>query len=213
MDAKRSGSRRVRSRAVRMLRRRIASVVTKAPASEEQPALEARCVITVDTMIAITSVFQALPTCLARGSIRRRASAPPPYLHRSFAVHHVIPIILATHDIVGRVNHLWDQNDPDANGIVLPTSRAESMRSNLPYHAGPHPRYSRSIELILDRMANFRNSVGWISDQLLPVFTGFVSHARKTVLNLPPGSSVNECSIEWQFVDRQSMTRRQPHAA
>jgi hypothetical protein len=107
-----------------------------APPSEEQLALEARCGITVDTMIAITSVFQALPTCLARSSIRRRVSTPPLYIHGSFAVHHVIPIVLATHDIVGRVNHLWDQNDPNENGLVLPTSRAESLRVNLPYHAG-----------------------------------------------------------------------------
>jgi hypothetical protein len=53
-------------------------------------------------------------------------------------------------------------------------------------------------------MANFRNGVGWTSDQLLPFFTAFVSHTRGTVLNLPPGASVNDCWIEWQFADRQS---------
>jgi HNH/ENDO VII superfamily nuclease len=162
---------------------------------EEQLALEKKCGIQVDTVLAISSVLQALPTCLARASIRKRVSATSSELTGKYAVHHLIPIIFATHDVVWRVRGLWDQNDPVANGIALPISRAQSLVSKLPYHSGPHPQYSRRIEICLNQMAEFRDRVGWSSEKLLPVFDEFVALVRKAVLSLAPGMSVNDCSI------------------
>lgn len=164
------------------------------PPIEDQLALEKECGITVDAVLAISSVLQALPTCLARGSLRKRIRSPE--LNRNFAVHHLIPIVFATHDVVWRVRGFWDQNDPAANGIVLPTSRAQSLVSKMPYHSGPHPQYSRRIEACLNQIAESRNRVGWSSEKLVPVFVEFVAVVRQAVLSLAPGTSVNDCNVE-----------------
>jgi hypothetical protein len=82
-----------------------------------------------------------------------------------------------------------------ANGIALPISRAQSLLSKLAYHSGPHPQYSRRIEVCLNQMAEFRDRVGWNSEKFLPVFGEFVALVRKAVLSLAPGMSVNDCSI------------------
>jgi hypothetical protein len=170
--------------------------------SAEQRALEQKCGMTVSTLLGICTVVQALPICLARGSIRRRLTPNQAQADGRFAVHHIIPIEFATHDILWRMKGLWDQNDPAANGLVLATSSAQGFASKLPFHAGPHPQYSRCIAASLDSMANFRDRTGSRSDELLPVFTRFVSHVRAAVLELPPGTSINWCRIEW-FIDER----------
>lgn len=175
---------------------------------EEQRALEETCGITVNTLLGICTVVQALPICLRRGSIRRRGSIDPNNIKGRFAVHHLIPIVFATHDILWRMSGRWDQNDPVANGIPLPTSRAQSFATKLPYHAGPHPQYSRCVERALDSMAEFRDGVGWNSDQLLPLFSDFVSDLREAVVALPPGSSVNDCQFEWGSGRAESYSNR-----
>lgn len=184
------------------------AVPTSRPPLREQHALEEKCGIKVDTMVAILSVLQAVPTCVARGSIRRRTSEIAPKMEGNFAVHHLIPIVFATHDILWRMRGFWEQNDSRANGLILPISRAQSFASKLPYHAGPHPRYSRGIEVCLDKMARFRDRLGWSSEMLLPVFAEFVAQVRHAVLALPPGTSVNDCCVEWIFDEGRLSAKR-----
>ena len=179
-------------------RRSFNTVVDGASAiSDEQRELEEKCGITVHTMLGICTVVQALPICLARGAIRRRVTPGSHGVNGRFAVHHVVPIAFATHDILWRMKAVWDQNDPTANGIVLPTSQSQSLTTKLPYHAGPHPQYSRCIETSLDEIAKCRDRSGWTSEQLAGVFLRFVSDVRASVLSLPPGSSVNACRVQW----------------
>lgn len=153
--------------------------------------------ITPRALWAICTTLQALPICLARGSIRRRMNVIPQRWTGRFVIHHLIPIEFATHDILFRMKGLWDQNDPDANGVALPTSRLRSVVTKLPYHAGAHPQYSRSIQVSLDRMAKYRDGTGMTSAQLLSVFTSFVADVRGAVLELAPGESVNSCRPSW----------------
>lgn len=119
-------------------------------ALDEKAALEQRCGIKVEHVLAISSVLQALPTCVARGSIRRRALPTAATVSGKFAVHHLIPIVFAPHDILWRVRDWWDQNDPSVNGVALPISRSQSLACGPPFHAGPHHRYSRWIGEALD---------------------------------------------------------------
>ncbi len=167
-------------------------------AHKEQRALEESCRITVKNLLAVVSVIQALPTCMTRGAIRSKNSPIAKDITGVFAIHHLIPVAFATHDIVRRVTDRWKQNDPVANGIALPTSSAQGLALSLPYHRGPHPEYSRQIGVSLDRIAKFRDMVNWNSDCLLPVFTNFVSQVRAAVLAMLPGVSVNHCpNLEW----------------
>ena len=167
-------------------------------ALDKRTALEQRCGIKVEHVLAISSVLQALPTCLARGSIRRRALPAAATGPDKFAVHHLIPIVFAPHDILWRVRDWWDQNDPSVNGVALPISRLQSLACGLPFHAGSHPRYSGWVGEALDAMARHRDQIGWPSVNLVPVLTHYVSQVRAAVIAIPPGSSVDGCKpVTW----------------
>jgi hypothetical protein len=153
--------------------------------------------ITPRALWAICTTLQALPIALTRGSIRRRMNFIPDWVEGRFVIHHLIPIEFATHDILFRMKGLWDQNDPDSNGIALPTSHFGSLAAKLPYHVGPHPQYSRCVEASLDRMTKYRDGTGWTSEQLLRPFTRFVADVRAAILKLAPGESVNSCHFTW----------------
>lgn len=166
---------------------------------DDQRGFDDNGCLTPRALWAICTALQALPIALARGSIRRRMNVIPERGTARFVIHHLIPIEFATHDILFRMKGLWDQNDPDANGVALPTSRLRSVVTKLPYHAGAHPQYSRSIQVSLDRMAKYRDGTGMTSAQLLSVFTSFVADVRAAVLELPPGESVNSCRPSWSI--------------
>ena len=164
---------------------------------DDQRGFDDHGCITPRALWAICTTLQALPIALARGSIRRQMNFIPDRVNGRFVIHHLIPIEFATHDILFRMKGLWDQNDPDANGIALPTSHLGSLATKLPYHAGPHPQYSRCVEASLDRMAKYRDGTGWTSEQLLRAFTPFVADVRAAILKLAPGESVNSFRFSW----------------
>jgi hypothetical protein len=48
----------------------------------------------------------------------------------------------------------FDVEDFGSNGIVLPTTYAESEKYGLPFHSGSHPRYNKSIQHGIWRLAS-----------------------------------------------------------
>ena len=84
--------------------------------------------------------------------VNRRGSVG--YL-RNYQRHHLIPLQVYYHPPLEK---LFCQlrlvgfkiDDFDANGILLPCSECEVLKSGRPMHRGPHPRYN---ELVSDRLS------------------------------------------------------------
>jgi hypothetical protein len=84
-------------------------------------------------------------------SVNRRGAAG--YLS-GWQRHHLIPSELAasteTAHLLGSLTpYGFSLDDFARNGVLLPASEAAARASGLPFHAGPHPRYTRRVAKIV----------------------------------------------------------------
>lgn len=61
-------------------------------------------------------------------------------------------------------------DDFPTNGLLLPRSEAEALRTRLPLHRGPHPRYNAIILWRVERIrADYARSALRLADRLISV--------------------------------------------
>lgn len=102
-------------------------------------------------------------TIITFRSVNARGSAAyDPGLQR----HHLLPCPLLSQRCFGRMFAEEGRNkvgfdDFRRNGLLLPATEAASVRSGMPLHRGPHPRYN---EVVIARVGRIEAS--WASQRL-----------------------------------------------